>query len=941
MQIVIPAKSDGNEALNAFALGILNLVRRPIAPLFLPAIGPLIGFFTAHPLALTNFIQAYDRILALVWLGPPPPVVPAAVLALLNANLLLNPAVTYTTVQEKLARALRILARDLLQNNKSGRRLLYQAFKHSFLRYCAKQFGITISEQDYAKSMNVGINNVYIFDKLFSAQNTFGTIFTNLLEVSPTNLQQLEYLLNQPTIVGALRQDWNGLGGPNIEAKYLHMLTNNLSGIGEIELKLLAESFAINLKVRRGEKSKSLTDKNFPHTIVLHNELVFQKATEPSTSWSAVLSRVSIANLPNYDWYIRIRRCYQFLDNIFDERIENLGYGNEFQPDNTAGYIDFSAKKKFFQKFREKFTDEQSQIYGWRGLATWVATKDIEVRNSKRADGLNHTMEEFWILSKILEGCPAVKDFAERTSISHFALSNFNANDVTLLQQLAGPATPIVGVLVGALTPANFKITPFTIANINAIRTVLGTILPPDNLIANRLSNKIVLKNNDLIDVTRANFTYRTQKDLVKKRYTYARYIEYAGNPSKFLMLFHLDIQDPNPSMQKKVRSKLALYDKDCKFERTCCLCFRPWIVCCGACCKERKVADCNLYTYEGWSVRNCCNLVWLAFLGIILSIPLILAITLPRGLYRLANEPDNSGKKTAYDILNPFVATFLSILIGSYLIFAINKGHNNIHNLYHDRDERHEYHKDMAKILYATKLYNIVERFELKVDRDVLNNINRLKGLFGVLGRPLAGVNLNILDKITALPYERLEELRRKKRCKLHLPPKDKERKQLERFIQLTKILSEQPLLPFQQAELLQLAYPLLASLYSRKPFEGPYVNSAIEKVIINHINEATKAEKNPIEDITQNTGENLQFQRIRRSYIKWDAGVRIKEEIKKKQIKEFYRHYGLFKEDDRVKNNITRPTDCYSFDDCYDLNSNIEINQQLSFNAADIPKL
>ena len=523
-----------------------------------------------------------------------------------------------------------------------------------------------------------------------------------------------------------------------------------------------------------------------------------------------------IANLPNYDWYIRIRRCYQFLDNIFDERIENLGYEDNFQPDNTAGYINFNDKFDFFQKFREKFTDEQSQIYGWRGLATWVATKDIEVRNSKRADGLNHTMEEFWILSKILERCPAVKDFAERTSI-------LNEN----------PPSALLVDAIAILFHIPFK------------------IIKPDAA-------------KELVDVTRANFTYRTQKDLVKKRYTYARYIEYAGNPSKFIMHFHLNLQDKDPEMKKEVRKKLGIYKDNNKLERNCKLCFRPFEVCFRQGKRACLKIDSNLYTYEGWSVRNCCNLVWLAFLGIILSIPLILAITLPRGLYRLANEPDNSGKKTAYDILNPFASTFLSILIGSYLVFAINKGHNNIHNLYHDRDERHEYHKDMAKILYATKLYNIVERIQLKIEKNFSNGV-------------IAINETNIENEI-------------------------------------------------------------------KNALKDPYVNNTIEKVINNHINEATKAEKNPIEDITQNTGENLQFQRIRRSYIKWDAGVRIKEEIKKKQIKEFYRHYGLFKEDDRVKNNITRPTDCYSFNDCYDGNKfdNLtEITQQLPFNAADIPKL
>lgn len=122
MKIFIPAISDGNDAPNAFALGIHSLIKR--------------GSINIHKLSfLLNRVNYYESL-------------------------------SYTRAQIQLSSALRQLVVDLLDKNQNAQQLLYTAFENAFFIYCANKLGIVVSEiNNY-----ININNIYTFNKLMLIQ---------------------------------------------------------------------------------------------------------------------------------------------------------------------------------------------------------------------------------------------------------------------------------------------------------------------------------------------------------------------------------------------------------------------------------------------------------------------------------------------------------------------------------------------------------------------------------------------------------------------------------------------------------------------------------------------------------------------------------------------------------------------------------------------------
>ena len=650
MKIVIPAKLDGNTALNALAIAI-----------------------KANPNILKDsFLRQFHNFLGLS--GNP--------LGNIRDDFLNNYYLpddsSYLDIQRGLAPALRAIAIHLLSNNERingvcSQFLLYKAFTHAFLRYCANKFGITIAEKYYERNPNnIAMSNVYNFSKLPFVEEKFKQIFSDLIVAQPTQLQEIEGFLNLPATVSRLEAEWGHLVNPaGVLVQYLYVLNDNLSGMGEIELGLLAEKNKVTLKIKRGEGEPKLVASPVPGrlTLSLYNELEFHDTTVPmgeseKTTKSRALwgyyfepnTTPSIGSLDNDAWYGKIKRCYQFLDKIFDDSIFNLGYESYRSIPSGWGYIDFKVKYNFFRDFRQRFNDKPSQLYGWLGLRNWVVGRDLVARITNQQDGFNHTLDEFMILADILENYPTLKSFADRTAI-----------------------------------PGNRP--PITVAE-------------------------------ELIDIKRANFRYRTQRALLDNRNRHAIYLEYAGNPAKFVILFDLDIDSKDLKQKEKAREKLGYCKSSCTGRRWAETFCETWFVLKDA-GKAWWKTDGNLFTYDGMSNRWCYSYCWLLAISTIMAIPLLLAFILPRALFSLDEEydtgsvPDTAETRTTYEITNPAAGMIIPIaflFLGASLIGLWTV----CHNWTHDIKEREEYHLDMAKILWRTKLYNLLEHIQLKIEKDV-----------------------------------------------------------------------------------------------------------------------------------------------------------------------------------------------------------------------------
>lgn len=346
--IVIPALVDGNEPFNAFAIGLFSLFETCNFLLSQSNDHSLAGKIKAR---LDGYVTiSKDKI---------------------DKN---TKNKAFISLQKQLASDLREHAAELLEKNNEVANIFYKVFKHAFLKYCAGQFNIPftkVMKEKKSAELLVSVtalqSYIDIFLKIFTSKinsnsnHIFEKIFNELFKekyfAGVMAYSQLEKIVEnthvpQQSEKNSLKNYWQ-----EAYKQYTKAIQTGIFA-GDMELLLLAKELGIKLSIKHKEDESKLNHASYYN----YYELTLKN------QWGLVLEVNRVIGLLK-TYYKKIKRCYQFLDKLFDDGIyvvNTMGFTYNL----NLGYVPWEEKKNFSSCFASSFVMSNPSFMVGAGYVT-------------------------------------------------------------------------------------------------------------------------------------------------------------------------------------------------------------------------------------------------------------------------------------------------------------------------------------------------------------------------------------------------------------------------------------------------------------------------------------------------------------------------------------------------------------------------------------------